>query len=390
MSFNLELEYGWFLDGILEYADSNVEEFLEHFGVKGMRWGTRKAYDRVDNLTGLGPDKIQKVTKSGDVITLEKSPPNGFDKTMAKLSQKYVDAYNHGASLTILDSSGKKVGVASVEKRSDDELYLNWLGVDKSARGKGYASAAMKAAEEYGSQSGFKKMTLEVPGESPDARHIYEKLGFKVVKEAAEADKDDIWGGLTEMEYVFDKAKHTDLRGVRMSVTQDEMDSDLDDFLEHFGVKGMRWGRRTSDSDSGGKAPSRRQQNKALNKQTARDEAAEANRIASKQKDPIDAARIRTYTGANRQRVKDAKEQYRADKVAIGTRAAKTTLRNVKNEVASDYKKSQEYKNGWEAAEHILNNALGNDAYGFGRQAQIIRDTNDTIAKTYANEAKKK
>ena len=40
-------------------------------------------------------------------------------------------------------------------------------------------------------------MTLEVPGNSPDARHIYEKLGF-VAQEQISGD-DDIWGGLTSM-----------------------------------------------------------------------------------------------------------------------------------------------------------------------------------------------
>jgi hypothetical protein len=64
----------------------------------------------------------------------------------------------------------------------------------------------MKAARDFGKQQNFEKMTLEVPGNSPDARHIYEKLGFKVTKEAD--DTDDFWGGLTEMEYKFNSAKH--------------------------------------------------------------------------------------------------------------------------------------------------------------------------------------
>lgn len=43
----------------------------------------------------------------------------------------------------------------------------------------------------------MKQLTLEVPGISPDARHIYEKQGFEVVGQIS--DEDDVWGGLTSM-----------------------------------------------------------------------------------------------------------------------------------------------------------------------------------------------
>ena len=49
-------------------------------------------------------------------------------------------------------------------------------------------------------KNGFKKMLIEVPGHSPDARHIYEKNGFRVSKKQFNIDGDDIWGGLTRME----------------------------------------------------------------------------------------------------------------------------------------------------------------------------------------------
>jgi ribosomal protein S18 acetylase RimI-like enzyme len=52
-------------------------------------------------------------------------------------------------------------------------------------------------------------VTLEVPGNSPDARHIYTKLGFKVVKEATakEIKNDPVWGGLTDMKLDLGKQK---------------------------------------------------------------------------------------------------------------------------------------------------------------------------------------
>ena len=48
-------------------------------------------------------------------------------------------------------------------------------------------------------QQGLKYFTLEVPTNSPNARHIYEKLGFEDTGEPMLGDSDDVWGGLTKM-----------------------------------------------------------------------------------------------------------------------------------------------------------------------------------------------
>lgn len=123
----------------------------------------------------------------------------------------------------------------STTVRGDRMINLNWITIDKSSRGNGYASAALSAAKEFGKATGVKKMTLEVPGNAPDARHIYEKLGFKVIKEADRIDP--VWGGLTEMEYNFNTAKHS------------QTDS-IENFLDHHGVKGQKWGVRKKESSS--------------------------------------------------------------------------------------------------------------------------------------------
>lgn len=232
--YNLEDEYGWILDGIEAYTLTNPEQLVVHSGVKGMRWGIRKDHPS-NELRGLGPERIERTTKNGDKLVLTKTPPNALNKGLARLSSNYRESYKKGAFLDIRGKDGEKVGSASLWKKSDDELYLNWISIKNSARGNGYASAALKAAEGFGSQAGFKKMTLEVPGNAPDARHIYEKMGFKVVKEDIDPT-DTVWGGLTQMEYKFNES------AVQHST------SFVDDFFAHHGIKGMKWGVRRSDA----------------------------------------------------------------------------------------------------------------------------------------------
>ena len=76
-----------------------------------------------------------------------------------------------------------------------------WIGVNRKSRGQGVAQACFKGVSDFAKAEGFKRMTLEVPGISPDARHIYEKFGFKEVGKTDGAD--DFWGGLTIMERRF-------------------------------------------------------------------------------------------------------------------------------------------------------------------------------------------
>jgi hypothetical protein len=149
------------------------------------------------------------------------------------MSKNYVNSYNNGAFFTIKNGEGKKIGDANVWKKNDEELYLNWIGIKQNERGKGYATA--------GRRSGFKKMTLEVPTNSPDARHIYEKLGFKATKDLG---YDPVWGGLTQMEYEFGEARHS-IGDIPMSE------------LTHYGAKGMKWGVRKAYTDSATKVANR-------------------------------------------------------------------------------------------------------------------------------------
>lgn len=101
-------------------------------------------------------------------------------------------------------------------------------------------------------------------------------------------------------------------------------DIDVDDFLEHFGIKGQKWGVRKEA----------RAQNKALNK---------AGRQAN-----IDRTRESFKSVSARNQFKNAKAQYHHDKIDKGSREARKILNKTRSNLGKDYATSQMAKNGKE------------------------------------------
>lgn len=169
----------------MKYIGIDHDSYLEHHGVKGMKWGVRRYQNKDGSLTNAGKKRYSEVrqltTKSGEKVW--------------SVRKKSKDAGSYTYSL-ISKQSGKKIGDLLLDRESPSSLNINWIGIKPSARGKGYAQAVLKDAERIARRDGYKQLTLEVPGLSPDARHIYEKLGFK---ESGSISGTDVWGGLTSM-----------------------------------------------------------------------------------------------------------------------------------------------------------------------------------------------
>lgn len=177
--------------------EEQVEEFLAHEGVKGMRWGIRKS---APNTTPI-KDKTESLTvklKDGSHLTLDGDRTPGMAKFIARLSPATRERLNNSSSFKLKAPDGTLVGEMQLYKESPKVLNVVWVGVSDDHRGKGYATAAMNAAIYSAKKQNLDKVTLEVPGHSPDALHIYKKLGFKETKQIT--SKNDIWGGLTKME----------------------------------------------------------------------------------------------------------------------------------------------------------------------------------------------
>lgn len=179
---------------------------LYHHGVKGMKWGVRRYQNTDGSLTPAGKKRydtdsgeiIAYKTKNGEKIVACKEPPSAFAKLTAKLSPKARAEQAKSIFCKIKDSNNNTVGNLQLYRESPTSINVVWVSVNSKYEGRGYGTAAMNGVVNYAKQQKLKTITLEVPGISPNARHIYEKIGFK--SKGQISDSNDAWGGLTAMQ----------------------------------------------------------------------------------------------------------------------------------------------------------------------------------------------
>jgi hypothetical protein len=133
----------------------------------------------------------------------------------------------------------------------------------------------------------------------------------------------------------LDEVAHED------SQESEPMTTEVDNYLEHYGVKGMKWGKRTggSDSSSGSDGKKSRKELRALDRANRKSEKAAARK---KWDDDIDSARDRLEGDANK--YNQARAEYKSNKQTIGKVAAKKIVKEHEEQFVNTWNQANLYK----------------------------------------------
>ena len=215
---------------------------IEHYGVKGMRWGVRKA----DKAQG----KIDKAAAKGDAKTVNKQTAKR-DKALEKADSKWeksvytmkgaVDVHNSMAAYCNgrIGALNDKYPDANLNEEPYSPTTQSYFDEVMALQSAGY-SHAVKAV--HGSSPSGKKEAVYINDDKGERIEIRNKE----IKHGDDFEETDLIvlvkvedGKIVEFNEAELGAEHSDA---------------AENFLAHYGVKGMRWGIRKDRSASRGGA----------------------------------------------------------------------------------------------------------------------------------------
>ena len=76
---------------------------------------------------------------------------------------------------------GHAVGCGAIRPYSDDAVEIKRMFVLPELRGQGIAAAVLAALEKRAAELGFRRCILETGNKQPEAIHLYQKSGYRII-----------------------------------------------------------------------------------------------------------------------------------------------------------------------------------------------------------------
>ena len=148
---------------------------LEHYGIKGMKWGHRKQQYKTyqDKIYKASPGAVKTsvTTKTGEKISVIKAKPGPLSLAVSKLSGR--KPHDNLSAMEIVDSSGNKVGQFQIWREGSNLEVVRgeWLSIKDTAQGRGYSKAAIEGLIKASKNDKFaKEVRLQVPSNAEIGR----------------------------------------------------------------------------------------------------------------------------------------------------------------------------------------------------------------------------
>lgn len=244
--------------------------FLAHHGIKGQKWGVRRFQNADGSLTEEGKQhiqeqrRIQMAARTNDKVTdiiKSMTPDDLYNLGYTKEEIARGDPAEQLAGPTagksvakrfIVEYGDKPVSFLDLEEFTvDGEKILNAVIGTRSGeeyRGKGFASQAVKEATVWFDKNADRYDYTEINWGARSTNEASKKLAEKSGFESRGSSEE----GWDDYAYRRKRVKHTDIKEESL------MDMSYEDFLEHHGIKGQKWGVRKYQNDDGSLTPAGR------------------------------------------------------------------------------------------------------------------------------------
>jgi len=124
------------------------------------------------------------VQKNGEIYSREYAWNEEYEGLVARIVAEFIQKFDpKWERCWIAEKDGENIGAVFIVKVNKDVAKLRLLIVDPKARGLGVGKKLVNECTRFARSKGYKKITLWTNSVLTAARHIYEKEGYKLVKE---------------------------------------------------------------------------------------------------------------------------------------------------------------------------------------------------------------